>query len=255
LKLIDLSVAIEHQLPVDPDFMMPEIRYSRHDEGAETMKSFYPVLTAADLPNGEGWQVEFIKLTTHSGTHLDAPIHYNSTSMGKPARCIDEIPLEWCYSDGVLLDFSSKPDGYNITPQDLEEELKRINYQLKPLDIVLIRSGAAPYYGTKEYLVRGCGVGREATLWLTQKHGIRVVGTDAWSWDRPLPFQGKDFAETRDPSLVWEGHFAGIEQEYCHMEKMANLDKLPPTGFKVVCFPVKIKAASAGWCRPVAILP
>ncbi|MFZ5754779.1 MAG: cyclase family protein [Bacillota bacterium] len=255
MKLIDLSVTIEHQLPVDPDFMMAEIRYARHDEGAGTMKSFYPGLTADDLPNGEGWQVEFIKLTTHSGTHLDAPIHYNSTSMGRPAKGIDEIPLEWCFSDGVVLDFTDKPDGYNVTAQDMEEAFAKINYKLKPLDIVLVRSGAAPYYGSKEYLVRGCGMGREATLWLTKEHGVRVVGTDAWSWDRPLPFQGKEFAATKDPSLVWEGHFAGIEQEYCHMEKMANLDKLPPYGFKVACFPVKIKGASAGWVRPIAILP
>ncbi len=254
MRIVDLSVAIEHKLPGDPDFMTPEIRYAKHDEGAETMKKFYPGLTPKDLPEGEGWQIEFLSVTTHSGTHLDAPIHYHSTSMGKPAKGIDEVPLEWCYSDGVVLDFSDKPDGYNVTAKDMEDAFNKINYKLKPSDIVLVRSGAAPYYGKQEYLVRGCGMSKEATLWLT-KQGVRVVGTDAWSWDRPLPFQAKDFEATGDSSVVWEGHFAGIEQEYCHMEKMANLDKLPSFGFKVICFPVKIKAASGGWVRAVAILP
>ena len=103
-------------------------------------------------------------------------------------------------------------------------------------------------------MVKGCGMGKEATLWLLEQ-GVKIVGTDAWSWDRPLSFIAKDFSATKDPSLIWEGHFAGIEKEYYHMEKITGLDKLPPHGFKIACFPVKIKGASAGWVRPVAILP
>ena len=95
---------------------------------------------------------------------------------------------------------------------------------------------------------------RESTLFLTGK-GIRLVGIDAWSWDRPLPFLAKEFQETNDAGVIWEAHFAGIETGYCHMEKMANLSAIPkPFGFKVCCFPVKIKNASAGWVRPVAIV-
>ena len=137
---------------------------------------------------------------------------------------------------------------------DFAAAFAAMDYTLKPRDIVLVRSGAAPFYGTADYLVKGCGMGREATLWLLER-GVKIVGTDAWSWDRPLPFIAKDFARDRDPSVIWEGHFAGIEKEYYHMEKMANLDKLPATGFKVACFPIKIKGASAGWTRPVALLP
>lgn len=60
---------------------------------------------------------------------------------------------------------------------------------------------------------------------------------------------------TGDPSVVWEAHFAGIEKGYCHMEKMANLDQIPEAhGFKVACFPINIRSASAGWVRPVAIV-
>ncbi len=254
MKLIDLSVAIEDHTPCDPPSMPTVIDYWDHTKGAEHIRQFFPTLTDDDLPKGLGWSIEYITLTTHSGTHLDAPWHYHPTmNRGEPARTIDQVPLEWCFSDGVVLNFSEKPNGYNVTPADIDAELARIGYVLKPLDIVLIHSGAQKAWGSAEYLVSGCGMGREATLHLLNQ-GIKVVGTDAWSWDRPLPLVAKEFEKNADSSLIWEGHFAGIEKEYYHMEKMTNLDRLPSHGFKVMCFPVKIKAASAGWCRPVAML-
>ena len=255
MKIIDLSVTLEAHTPSDPPSMPTEIDYWDHVKGAEHMQAFFPGCTTGDLPQGLGWAIEYVKLTTHSGTHLDAPYHYHPTmNHGEPSRTIDQVPLEWCLSDGVVLDFSSRPAGYKVTPADLETAFCRMNYRLKPLDIVLLRSGAAPFWGTAQYLVNGCGMGRDATLWLLDR-GVKIVGTDAWSWDRPLPFMAADFAKTKDGSLIWEGHFAGIEKEYYHMEKLANLDKLPPLGFKVSCLPIKIKRASAGWVRPVAMLP
>lgn len=254
-RLVDLSIAIEAGLPSDPPMMIPKIDYLDHAGGAEQMKTFFPGVTTDQLPGGLGWAVEFLTLTTHSGTHLDAPYHYHPTmDGGKKALTIDEIPLEWCLADGVVLDFRHKSDGDRITAADLERSLDEIGYEIKPLDIVLIQTGADSVWGTPEYLVKGPGMDRESTLFLTEK-GVRVVGIDAWSWDRPLPFLARDFQETGDPKVIWEAHFAGIEIGYCHMEKMANLSAIGRShGFTVCCFPVKIKGASAGWVRPVAIV-
>ena len=116
-----------------------------------------------------------------------------------------------------------------------------------------MQSGAAPFWGKPEYMVKGCGSGKKATLWLLDQ-GIKVVGTDAWSWDRPLPKIAEEYQRTHDPEIIWEGHFAGIEKGYCHMEKLANLEKLPADGFTLICFPIKIKSASAGWVRAVAVM-
>lgn len=255
VRLVDLSLSIENDLPSDPQVMIPKINYVDHHQGVEQMMEFFPGITRNQLPNGLGWALEFLTLTTHSGTHLDAPYHYHPTmDRGKPAMTIDEIPLEWCFNDGVLLDFRHKADGDRITVNDLQKELERIQYVIKPLDIVLIQTGADKVWGTPQYLVTGAGMDRESTLYLTQR-GVRVVGIDAWSWDRPLPFLAKEFKETGDPRVVWEAHFSGIEIGYCHMEKMANLSEIGrPHGFKVCCFPIKIKKASAGWVRPVAII-
>ncbi len=252
-RLIDLSIAVENDLPSDPPGMIPSIQYMDHLEGAKQMAAFFPGIdTDKDLPDGKGWAIELVNLATHAGTHLDAPWHYHPTmSKGQKAMTIDEVPLEWCIGDGVKLDFRGFPDGYLVTAKDMESAFEKINYELKPGDIVLVNTGADKYWGKPEYLVKGCGMGKEATLWLCEK-GIRVVGTDAWSWDRPLPVIAKDFVQTGDSSIIWEGHFASIEQGYCHIEKLTNLDKLPDYGFEFYCFPVKIKSASAGWIRAVA---
>ncbi len=71
-QFIDLSISIEPDLPSDPPMMIPKIDYVDHKMGAEQMKDFFPGVTTEDLPDGLGWAVEMISLTTHSGTHLDA---------------------------------------------------------------------------------------------------------------------------------------------------------------------------------------
>jgi len=253
-RFVDLSISIEHGLPSDPPGMIPQIQYLDHKSGALSMRAFFPGISEADLPKGLGWAVETVTLGTHSGTHLDAPWHYHPyMDQGVPSLTIDQVPLEWCFGPGVVLDMRSKPDGYKVMPADFEIELKRIKHSLKPGEIVLVMTGADKYWGKPEYLVRGCGMGREATLWLVEQ-GIKVVGTDAWSWDRPLPLIAQEFQRTKDPRIIWEGHFASIERGYCHIEKLANLDQVPASGFTFVCFPIKIKKASAGWIRAVAII-
>jgi kynurenine formamidase len=99
----------------------------------------------------------------------------------------------------------------------------------------------------------GCGIGREATLRLLER-GVRLTGTDGWSRDAPFVHTKEKYAATGDARLIWEGHKAGREIGYCHLEKLHNLEALPPDGFTISCFPVKIRGASAGWTRAVAII-
>ncbi|MEI9982205.1 MAG: cyclase family protein [Aliidongia sp.] len=216
--------------------------------------AFSPGLTVDQLPQGKGWAVERVQLSTHNGTHLDAPYHYHPTmNRGERAWTIDEVPLEWCFQPGVKLDFRHFPDGYVATAADVEAELARIGHVLKPLDIVLVNTRAGTRYGEEDYVASGCGMGREATLYLLER-GVRLTGIDGWSWDAPFVHTARRFAETHDPSIIWEGHKAGAEIGYCHLEKLHNLESLPASGFTVSCFPVKIRAASAGWTRAVAII-
>ncbi|MFC6582745.1 cyclase family protein [Sulfitobacter aestuariivivens] len=164
-RFIDLSVALETDIPSDPEIMLPEIEYMDHSQTASQVMGFFPGLAQEDLPGGEGWAVEKLSIYTHNGTHLDAPYHHHSTmNGGERAITIDEVPLEWCFSAGVKLDFRQFDDGYLVTPDDIDAELARIGHILQPLDIVLVNTSAGARYGHPDYLGRGCGMGRDATL-------------------------------------------------------------------------------------------
>jgi kynurenine formamidase len=252
-KIVDLSVVLTYRYASDPPGLGPKISRVDHDAGAREFEQFFGMPVDRQL-DGKGAAVERVEMTTHNGTHMDAPWHYHPTmNGGEPSMTIDEVPLEWCMGPGVKLDFRALPDGHVVTAGEVEAELARIGHDLQPGDIVLVNTRAGDRYGQDDYVSAGCGMGREATLWLTER-GMRVCGTDAWSWDAPLAGQMEKVRVTGDWSLFWEGHKAGAETIYCHMEKLGNLDRLPGTGFRVIALPVKVEKGSAGWCRPVAIL-
>ena len=126
-KIIDISIPLEHDVLADPPGYGPKIKYEDHKQTAPEMVKFFPGLSVGDLPNGEGWAIEWISLATHSGTHLDAPYHFSSTmDHGKRAITIDEVPLDWCMQPGVKLDFRHFADGYVVTAPDVEAELARL---------------------------------------------------------------------------------------------------------------------------------
>jgi kynurenine formamidase len=254
LKIIDISIAIENDIKSDPAGFQPHIEYKSHHQTVHELAGFFPGLQAADLPDGEAWAYERVNLITHNGTHLDAPYHFSSVmDTDKRAITIDEVPLTWCFQPGVKLDFRDFPDGYVVTKNDVVAELKRINHTLQPLEIVLVNTRAGSRYGYDDYVSAGCGMGEAATLYLLEQ-GVKVTGTDSWSWDAPFIHTAQKYAETQDPSFIWEGHKAGRKKAYCHLEKLHNLASLPPNNFFVSCFPVKIKNASAGWTRAVAMV-
>jgi kynurenine formamidase len=269
VRIIDLSLEIKEGLgrvsleglePQQRQFweglaaaLTAKISHYDHKASIPAMLRAFPGVPQEALPDGLAWADDYLTLSVHAGTHMDAPWHFHPTTEGKRAKTIDEFPLEWGYSNGVVLDMTHKKAGELITVANIQEALKKMKYQLKPLDIVLIRTDTDKLWDTMQYWTDYAGMGREATIWLIDQ-GVKVVGTDAPGWDRPFRYQAAEYRKTQDKSVIWEGHYAGIEREYYQMEKLAHLDRLPAHGFKLCCFPVKILKASAAWIRPVAIV-
>src|SRR6185369_3259248 len=111
-RIVDLSSPLENETVFDPPFMRPHIEYRSNAENAPMLLESFPGLRREDLTDSEGWAFELVQITTHNGTHMDAPIHYHSHSMdGKPMMTIDHVPLDWFFRPGVKLDFRKLPDG------------------------------------------------------------------------------------------------------------------------------------------------
>lgn len=262
-RLIDLSLPISPST-AEPD--PPKIDYIDHAHAAEELAAIATHLLRQANPSAQvtithdafhdhlGLANENLHLDSHAGTHMDAPWHFGPTSAGLRAKTIDEIPLSWCFGPGVVLDLRHKKAGECIAPEDLQAALEKINYHLNPGDIVLLMTGADKHFDHPDYFSAHPGMGREATLWLLDQ-GIRVIGIDAWGFDRPAGAMLKDYLSTGDNAAILPAHMAGREREYCHIEKLGNLDQIPtPYGFWVCCFPVKIEKGSAGWVRAVAVV-
>jgi kynurenine formamidase len=249
-RLVDLSLPLMN----GGGFRMPaEITYFEHRTRGKMLSENFGI--NLDAIGGKSNAIEqFTSLTCHAGTHFDAPWHYDEIAEGKKALTVDQVPLEWCFGDGVWIDLSWKKPGEDITDKDVQKALEQIGYTLKPMDIVLIKTGASAYYGQPGCDEMNAGMTREATLWLGNR-GIRVVGTDAGIWDRPIKMQIADLQQGLRPGSFMQGHRAAGEKGMCIIEWLTNLDELPHFGFKVYAFPIKVQNAGAGWVRTVAFVP
>jgi len=245
-RLVDLSVVL-HDTPSEATPVKVDVL--GHREGATVLG-----LAPKDFPGGMAISNETVTLTTHTGTHLDAPLHYGPVSGGEPAKSVDQVPLEWCYGPGVRLDVRDVPAGEGITVAHLERALTAIGHELVPGDIVLLWTGADQRWGDADYLSTYPGLTGAGTEFLVRR-GVRVIGIDAWGLDRPMRAMIEDYRRTGDPATLWPAHVYGRTREYLQLEKLANLGRLPAgTGFTVTCFPIPVGGAGAGWTRVVAIL-
>ena len=251
MRVVDLSAPIRQSPPETPEVLRTDIEFSGHAEGAALIESLLGV-PASLLRDGEGWAVEtFTRFGTHNATHVDAPWHYNSRIGGERAQTIDELPLEWFFGAGVVLDMSTKEEGETIDVADVESELERIGHELRERDIVLVRTGRDRFVEEPGYMALGPGVTVDATRWLYER-GVRVMGIDAWGWDGPLHLQAQAALESQERGVFWAAHQADLP--YSQIERLVNLGELPPSGFQVACFPLKIVGAGGAPARVVALV-
>lgn len=261
MRLVDLTRLLD---PADRDRLPERMRASSVNivpqvepvtpwgEGAQVMCQIFGC-EQHQLPGGEGWGDERLRITTHLGTHVDAPLHYGSTCEGKPSRTIGDLALEELFVDAIVLDLRGSAPWEGIPVAALEAAIEKGGAPVPQGGAVLIRTGQEAYDVADEEFYRYPGMTRAGTLYLSGL-GAKVLGTDALGWDRPFAAMRRAFRETGDPGEIWDGHFAGRDKEVFIVQQLSNLAALPPHGFKVGFFPLRLAGCSAAPARVVAFL-
>jgi kynurenine formamidase len=262
MRLVDLTRTLDpadlERMPelVRPlaSILMPKIQYlAPAAEGCDRMCAIFGC-TPDDLPERQGWGEETVTMNSHSGTHVDAPLHYGSTCEGRPARTITDIRLEELFCEGMVLDLRGRCEpGGGIAVEALTAAIDATGRAIREGDAVLLRTGQEDFDLDDMRTFHYPGMTREGTLFLAEQ-GAKVLGTDALGWDRPFGVMAKAFRETGNRAEIWDGHFAGREREVFIVQQLTNLGALPTTGFKVGFFPIKLARASAAPARVVAFL-
>ena len=267
MQIIDISLPIDDSLKETHAASIDRISHAdgvehfnwvlmkkKYKDGQERFDRGERLVDSQEILDEELLSLEIVHSSVHMGSHVDAPFHYGSNCEGRPSKSIEELPLEWCLSDGVVLDFTHLQYPDLITKQEVESALDKMNYKLKPMDIVLINTGGDKKLGTPQYVSEYVGMVPQALEYILDQ-GVKMLGVDTIGLDRPCFEMFQEFLQTRDKSILWPCHFLGRKREYSHMERLGNLSAIPiPFGFKVSCLPVKIKNAGAGWCRAVVII-
>lgn len=248
-KIYDLSVSLR---PDNMETMETRWTFTPHEEAARMFARRHGV-KVSDLPHASFFSNERIALKTHAGTHLDAPYHFYPTSEGRPAKRIDEVPLEWCIGDGVVLDFHHKKPPEVITEYDVVSELERIHYAPKKGDIVILHTGGTDHYDDDPHFSEAATGLNGGALNYLFRFGVKIMATDSHTIDLPIPLMTERFLKG-EKAAYFPIHRAGRHTEWTHAEKLANLGSLPaPFGFKVMFFPVKVARATGAWIRAVAL--
>jgi kynurenine formamidase len=250
MRLVDLSLTIE---PEAHEPVPVEVERVTHREGADILGRSHAI-GHSQFPGGLGLSLEHLKLTSHTGTHVDAPLHYGPLCEGRPARPIDELPLEWFFNPGVLLSCPGTAQDGPVRVDEVRGQLREIGHRLAPEEIVLIHTGADRLWRSPAYFSDFRGLSREATVWLLDC-GVKVIGIDSFGLDPPFDQMLSRYRATGDAGHLWPCHVYGRDREYCQIERLANLDAIGrPRGFRVACFPIKLGGCGAAWSRVVALL-
>jgi kynurenine formamidase len=262
-RLIDLTQTLDpaNRAKLPPPLagaavvVAPNIEYYHPSAKGADEFCRYLGCTHDDLPDGEGWGSEILSdMSSHCGTHVDAPLHSASRIAGATARTITDIGLEELYRPGLVLDVRPWAKlGEEITVEMLDAALAATGCKINPGDAVLLRTGQERFTMDDPQYYQQPGMSRASTLHLTRQ-GATILGTDAVGWDLPFGLMALKFKETGDKAVLWDGHKAIVEREAFIVQQMTNLAALPLSGFMVGFFPIKLARCSAAPARVVAFV-
>ena len=234
MKFIDLTREINNETQVCPCDKVPVVEnYATTEE--------------------EGVNVKFMKMGTHTSTHIDAPYH-----ISKSGKTLNDFPVERFIGQGIVLDFSDKGDIYEITREDIMAHAD----ELKKVDFAILNTGWAKYYGTWGFF-RHPYLSGDAALALVEL-GIKIVGTDGSSADAAYGFstakrlENPTFSEILEnierENIKNEAHAALLGNECLIVEYMCNLEQLPKEAATYSFLPLKLMEADGSPVRAICMI-
>lgn len=233
MKFIDLTREINNNTQVCPCDKVPVVEdYATTEE--------------------EGVNVKFMKMGTHTSTHIDAPYH-----ISKEGRNLNDFPVERFIGKGIVLDFSDRGEIYEITREDIMTHAE----ELKQVDFAILNTGWAPYYGTWDFF-RHPYLSGDAALALVEL-GIKIVGTDGSSADAAYGFstakrlENPTFSEILEnierENIKNDAHTALLGNECLIVEYLCNLNQLPKEAATYSFLPLKLMEADGSPVRAVCM--
>ena len=214
MKIIDLTLTVSDEIPTFPGSPQP---------------SFIPWENVKE----DGYNLELLFLSTHTGTHMDAPYHF----LEKGAK-IHEISLKKLVSEAVLIK-SKKKDGESITKIDIQKFEKK-HGKIASFSSVIFYTGWQRNLQKKYYFTKNPGLSVSAAKYLASKK-INLVGIDSPSIDL-----GKD--------SKFSVHQIFAKKGILIVENLANLEKIKSSKFHLVVLPLKLKNATGSPVRAIAFV-
>lgn len=180
----------------------------------------------------DGWNASTLELYSHSGTHIDAPWHFEVNAL-----TIDEIPLDRLMGRALVLDLSHVGEHHLIRPDDFGSQLKNV----KKGDNILLKTGWSKWFGTPKYRNDLPRISKELALWFGERQ-INILGVEPPS-----------VADVNNLKEVTEIHQILMANDILIIEGLVNLNKLKKSEVTLMAFPLKIKDGDGSPARVIAI--
>lgn len=223
-RVIDLSQAIEPNIPIPVGFPGPKIEV-------------YLSQARGDVAN-----VEIVTLSVHSATHCDAPYHFFSQ-----LHTIDQLPADCLIGPAVVVNLTGKTGSMSIDATDLQTWENASGEVIQPGDIVLLHTGHSRHWQNgADYWQNGWPyLTREAVDYLAAKP-VRAVGVESFDpdWVNPHDLASAEFPAHR--TLLPKGIYI--------IENLTNLDQIPGPRCQIIALPLKLKGCSGSPVRVIAVV-
>ena len=184
--------------------------------------------------NKEHRETKKIEMSSHAGTHVDAPLHFI-----KKGKTIDQIDINLFYGKATLLDFSKLKFFHQITLKEIKKKIKK-----PPLRLILRFDWDIKDYKTKKFYSHHPYLSPEVCKWLV-KGGCKMLGMDTPQIDNP-----NTEIKTK---LDAENHKILLGKNVLLVEYLKNLKRIKKKNFTIIVAPLKIKGSDGAPARCFAL--